>query len=88
MDEENLEPIFVRVEYANEDVAMVYVGVNSDSEPVISNIWNSHAWHIKKIIMKGHFSVSTTYALQPVSHPVATSSGSQPESGSAVYTWF
>lgn len=46
MDEENLEPIFVRVEYANEDVAIVYVGVNSDSEPVISNIWNSHAWHI------------------------------------------
>lgn len=32
------------MEYANDDVAIVYAGVNS--EPVISNIWNSHAWHI------------------------------------------
>lgn len=30
------------------DVAIFCVGVVSDSEPVISNIWTSHAWNIFK----------------------------------------
>lgn len=61
------QQIFVEVEYANEDAAVVYVGVISDSDLSIPTFGTvMPGTFLRK--MKGHVSQGTTHPLQPAKY--------------------
>ena len=68
VDDEDAERILVGVEHVNEDDDVIFVGMTSNSKPVVSNILNRVTPGSSRRNRYGHFRKDNAQKLQPVSH--------------------